>query len=88
MFKAIGSVGLSWVKDHACIPCNELADQLAKAATIDGDPSFSAAPYNYLKKFIKTYTLENWQRHWEESKSGIRVKEFVPFVNFTLLTHN
>ncbi|GBN58465.1 hypothetical protein AVEN_187343-1 [Araneus ventricosus] len=88
MFRAIGSVGLSWVKAHADIPGNKLADQFAKAATTKGESLLLPAPYSYLKKFITTYILKNWQRDWEESKSGIRVKEFAPLADSTLLTHN
>ncbi|GBN09596.1 hypothetical protein AVEN_178732-1, partial [Araneus ventricosus] len=88
MFRAIGSVGLSWMKAHAGIPGNELADQLAKEASVDGDPLFLPVPYTFFKKFIKSYILENWQRHWDVSKSGVRVREFVPSVDMSLLTHN
>ncbi|GBO24230.1 hypothetical protein AVEN_192314-1 [Araneus ventricosus] len=88
MVRTIGSVGLSWVKAHAGIPGNELADQFAKEASVDGNFLFTPAPYSFLKKFVKNYILENWQRHWEASKSGVRVREFVPCVDFALLTHN
>ncbi|GBN91257.1 hypothetical protein AVEN_102284-1, partial [Araneus ventricosus] len=88
MFNAIGSVGLSWVKAHAGIPGNELADQYAKDAAVNGNFLAMPAPYTFLKKFIKKFILDNWQQHWEESKSGCRVREFIPHVDFTLLTHN
>ncbi|GBO28272.1 hypothetical protein AVEN_152749-1, partial [Araneus ventricosus] len=88
MFNAIGSVGLSWVKAHAGIPGNELADQYAKDAAVNGNFLAMPAPYSFLKKFIKKYILDSWQQHWEDSKSGCRVREFVPQVDFNLLTHN
>ncbi|GBN68879.1 hypothetical protein AVEN_109278-1 [Araneus ventricosus] len=74
MFQAIGLVGLSWVKAHAGIPGNELADQYAKIATIDGQEMNVPAPYTYVKRKIKNYILDSWQRHWEDSGKGVRVK--------------
>ncbi|GBN31770.1 hypothetical protein AVEN_132173-1 [Araneus ventricosus] len=88
MFRAIGSVGLSWVKAHAGIPGNDLADQLAEDAIVNGNFLPLPAPYSFHKKFINSYILENWQRHWEDSKNSLRVREFVPLVDTTILTHN
>ncbi|GBN69564.1 hypothetical protein AVEN_44601-1 [Araneus ventricosus] len=88
MFKAIGSVGLSWVKAHAGIPGNELADQFAKEATINGEFLPFPAPYSFLKKFINNFIFKNWQRHWEASKNDVRVREFIPSVDYSLVTHS
>ncbi|GBL78548.1 hypothetical protein AVEN_62167-1 [Araneus ventricosus] len=88
MFNAVGSVGLSWVKAHAGIPGNELADQYAKDSAVNGNFLSMPAPYSYLKKFINKFILNNWQQHWEDSKSGNRVREFIPKVDCALLTHN
>ncbi|GBO05511.1 hypothetical protein AVEN_143510-1 [Araneus ventricosus] len=65
---------LVWVKAHARIPGNELADQYAKIATTDGQELNIPAPYTYVKRKIKNYNLDSWQRHWEDSGKGVRVK--------------
>ncbi|GBN31183.1 Putative protein in type-1 retrotransposable element R1DM, partial [Araneus ventricosus] len=88
VFRALGSVGLSWVKAHAGIPGNELADQFAKSAITEGNFLDIPAPYSFLKKYIKNIILGDWQQHWGESDTGVRVREYVPFVDFNLLTHN
>ncbi|GBN54517.1 hypothetical protein AVEN_116275-1, partial [Araneus ventricosus] len=62
------------VKAQAGIPGNELADQYAKIATTDGQELNISAPYTYVKRKIKNYILDSWQRHWEESGKGVRVK--------------
>ncbi|GBN55965.1 Bumetanide-sensitive sodium-(potassium)-chloride cotransporter [Araneus ventricosus] len=85
---ALGSVGLSWVKAHAGIPGNELADQFAKSAITEGNFLDIPAPHSFLKKYIKNIILSDWQQHWGESDTGVRVREYVPFVDFNLLTHN
>ncbi|GBM36949.1 hypothetical protein AVEN_153902-1 [Araneus ventricosus] len=61
MFQAIGSIGLSWVKAHAGIPGNELADQYAKIATTDGQELNIPAPYTCVKRKIKNYILDSLQ---------------------------
>ncbi|GBL84342.1 hypothetical protein AVEN_43761-1, partial [Araneus ventricosus] len=88
VFRALGSVGLSWVKAHAGIPGNELADQFAKSAITEGNFLDIPAPCSFLKKYIKNIILSDWQQHWGESDTGVRVREYVPFVDFNLLTHN
>ncbi|GBM15634.1 hypothetical protein AVEN_244941-1 [Araneus ventricosus] len=88
MSQAFGSVGLSWVKAHAGIPGNELADHYAKTAICEGEDLFVPAPYSYLKKYINKLIVTDWQRHWEGSHTGIRVREYVPTVDLKLLTHN
>ncbi|GBM35288.1 hypothetical protein AVEN_91450-1, partial [Araneus ventricosus] len=85
---ALGSVGLSWVKAHAGIPGNKLADQFAKSAITEGNFLDIPAPYSFLKKYIKNIILSDWQQHWGESDTGVRVRQYVPFVDFNLLTHN
>ncbi|GBN40251.1 hypothetical protein AVEN_106826-1 [Araneus ventricosus] len=88
MLRVIGSVGLSWVKAHAGYPGNELADQHAKLATKVGENLDIPAPYSFLKRCLKQFVLENWQTYWDDSGTGVRVREYVPKVNFNLLTHN
>ncbi|GBM19725.1 hypothetical protein AVEN_85-1, partial [Araneus ventricosus] len=87
---------LVWVKAQAGIPGNELADQYAKIATTDGQELNIPAPYTYVKRKIQNYILDSWQRHWEESGKGVRVKgtfhslhlsicfpELLPLLNLT-----
>ncbi|GBN06418.1 hypothetical protein AVEN_78117-1 [Araneus ventricosus] len=78
MFQTIGSVGLSWVKAHAGITGNELADQYAKLATTDGQELNIPAPYTYVKRKIQNYILDSWKRHWGDSGKCVRVEGYVP----------
>ncbi|GBN86920.1 hypothetical protein AVEN_145527-1, partial [Araneus ventricosus] len=66
MLRAIGSVGLSWVKAG-----NELADQHAKLAT-KGENWDIPALYSFLKRHLKHFVLENWQRYWDDSDTGVK----------------
>ncbi|GBM84517.1 hypothetical protein AVEN_246177-1 [Araneus ventricosus] len=77
VFRALGSVGLTRVKAHAGIPGNELADQFAKSAITEGNFLDIPAPYSFLKKYIKNIILSDWQQHWEESDTGVRVREYI-----------
>ncbi|GBN21114.1 hypothetical protein AVEN_49214-1 [Araneus ventricosus] len=88
MFQAIGSVGLSWVKADDRIPGNELADQYARIATTDGQGQNIPAAYTYVKRKIKNYILDSWQRYWKDSAKGVTVKGYIPTVDLNLLTHN
>ncbi|GBM32168.1 hypothetical protein AVEN_136720-1 [Araneus ventricosus] len=81
MFRAIGSVGLFWVKAQAGIPGNELADQYSKIGTTDGQELNVSSLYSYLKRKIKNYILDSRQRHWEDSDKCVRFKGFVPTVD-------
>ncbi|GBM30253.1 hypothetical protein AVEN_26162-1 [Araneus ventricosus] len=72
MLRASGSVGLSWLKAHAGNPGKELAEQHAKLATKAGENLDVPAPYSFLKRRLKHFELENWQRYWDNSRTAVR----------------
>ncbi|GBN83048.1 hypothetical protein AVEN_39399-1 [Araneus ventricosus] len=72
-------IGLTCVKAHSRIPGNELADQLAKLATTNGELMNLPLPYSYLKLQLKNFLLESWNDCYTQyqSASGIRVGVYV-----------
>ncbi|GBM84842.1 hypothetical protein AVEN_95670-1 [Araneus ventricosus] len=67
-----------WVKPHIGIPGNEAADELAKK---EGPKSEIAAPKSYVKKPLKTASLQTWQTDWDEGETLRLIHNSIPKVS-------
>ncbi|GBM15893.1 RNA-directed DNA polymerase from mobile element jockey [Araneus ventricosus] len=56
------SILFCWIPSHVGIPGNELADNLAKSATINLN---SPVPVNDVKKYVKSILHSKWQAQWD-----------------------
>jgi len=76
------TIEYSWVKAHAGIYGNELADQLAKAAAKDNEAhiTFNRIPISTLLSEIEEEAKLKWQKEWEEGRKAAITKEFFPKV--------
>ena len=74
------TVTIAWVKAHAVILGNELADQLAKTATRDKDKTtyYSRIPLGTLFRELEEELKLKWQQKWEESPKAVLTKQFYP----------
>ncbi|GBN92373.1 Putative protein in type-1 retrotransposable element R1DM [Araneus ventricosus] len=90
IYSAIELVGLSWVKAHAGIEGNELADQNAKQAILSGVELDIPAPRSFLKRKLKSHILNSWNSYWNQygSASGVRVRSFIKTVSPSFLIFN
>jgi hypothetical protein len=80
MNKANWEVKLGWVKAHAGIMGNELADTLAKKAAKNESLT---EEYNRIPKSVVTRELEEesvtkWQRNGTQTTKGSTTKEYFP----------
>ena len=68
MEKSNWTVAFAWVKAHAGILGNELADQMAKtAARVKDKTSYSRIPLSTLFRELEEESKVKWQQNWEES---------------------
>jgi len=75
-------IGISWVKAHVGIYGNELADQLAKAATRNSDTavSFNRIPTSTFHSELNEVVTQKWQTDWDNCTKAAITKEFFPHV--------
>jgi ribonuclease HI len=74
------TVAFAWVKAHAGILRNVLADQLAKTAAQAKDKitSYSRITLSSLFRELEEESKLKWQQKWEKSPKAAQTKQFYP----------
>ena len=81
-------IEFSWVKAHAGIHGNELADKLAKEAARNEhtDVAFRRIPISTLHQEIQQESIQRWQKEWENCTKAAITKEYFPTIQEKLKT--
>lgn len=80
------TIHFGWVKAHAGLYGNELADRLAKAASTGGEVIYKKIPKSTIKSEISRLGLQKWQECWNNTTKGALSKAFFPSVMDRLKT--
>jgi pterin-4a-carbinolamine dehydratase len=73
-------VAFRWIKAHAGLRGNELADQLAKEAASNRkeDECYNRLPKSEVMSELKEQSLNQWQQEWSRTTNGAITKSFFP----------
>ena len=82
MNKANWEVKLCWVKAHAVIMGNELADTLAKKAAKNESltEEYNRIPKRVVTRELEEESVKKRQRNWTQTTKGSTKKEYLPNV--------
>ncbi|XP_046973827.1 uncharacterized protein LOC124540370 [Vanessa cardui] len=71
---------LFWIKAHAGLKGNERADHLAKEAALKSKrrPDYDQCPISFVKRSIRTETLEEWNTRYAAGDTASVTKIFFP----------
>ena len=80
--KSNWKVTFAWVKAHAGILGNEMADQLAKTAARSHSKTicYNRIPLSALYRELEDESRRKWQKHWEDTPNAALTKQFYPSI--------
>ena len=84
LYKRNWTIEFKWVKAHAGIYGNEIADRLAKEATQNYYVTYSRTPKSAIKTDTRKESIRKWRSQWEKTTKGAITKEFFPSVESRL----
>ena len=73
-------IKFSWIKVHAGKEGNELADLLARKASISSniEESYKKIPKSTILRELKELSIKQWQNEWNTTTKGATTKSFFP----------
>ena len=75
---------IKWVRGHAGIHGNELADQAAKKIATEAksmeDPIIEPLTMTAAKKIVSSGTRDRWQSQWDKCSKAQALHEFCPHI--------
>jgi len=76
LYKKNCTIEFKWLKAHAGIYGNEIADRLAKGAKQNYCVTYSRTPKSAIKKDTGKESIRKWRSQWEETTKGAITKDF------------